>query len=878
MKKTIKKTKPAKRGLDRSRAEPSLENSELRYRRLFETTQDGILILDAKTGAITDVNPYLIAMLGYSREEFIEKKLWEVGAFKDIEASKDAFEALQQNEYIRYENLPLKTKDGRLIQVEFISNVYRVGGKKVIQCNIREITERKRAEESLRESEERYRRLVELLPDGVVVHSEGRVVFANPASAKIIGAVSTAELIGKPVLEFVHPEHRELALKRIKQSLAEATPAPLAEEKFIRFDGIPIDVQVSAIPCSYAVKPAMLTVFNDITARKRAEEALRNAEARYRVLFEQSPYGVLLVDLETGKTIEANDIASRQLGYTREEFAALNISDYEASEMPEETAKHMQKAIREGSDDFETLHRTKTGEIRNVHVWATTFQLNNRGLFYAIFQDITERKRAEEELTIANTELVYQNEEKEKRAAELVVANTELLFQNEEKEKRAAELVVANTELLFQNEEKEKRATELVVANKELLFQNEEKEKRAAELVIANKELAFQNEEKEKRAAELVVANKETVRRLQNIQALHKIDQAIAGSLDLRLTLNVALEQTINQLGVDAADVLRLNPFTQTLEFVTGLGFHSRALQHTHLRLGDGLAGRAALERKTIAISDLPNEIDGLARSPFIQSEGFVTYYGVPLIAKGKVNGVLEVFHRAPLDANNEWMDFLETLAGQAAIAIDNAELFGNLQRSNVDLALAYDATIEGWSHALDLRDKETEGHTQRVTEITLRLAKAMGIGDTELIHIQRGGLLHDIGKMGVPDEILLKPGKLTDEEWVVMRKHPQLAYEMLSPIAYLKPALDIPYCHHEKWDGTGYPRGLKGEQIPLAARLFAVVDVWDALRSDRPYRKAWDEDKVREHIRSLAGTHFDPQVLKVCLESGVLGTNTDQP
>ena len=182
-------------------------------------------------------------------------------------------------------------------------------------------------------------------------------------------------------------------------------------------------------------------------------------------------------------------------------------------------------------------------------------------------------------------------------------------------------------------------------------------------------------------------------------------------------------------------------------------------------------------------------------------------------------------------------------------------------------MRLAYNATIEGWSRALDLRDKETEGHTLRVTEITLRLAQAMNLGDEALAHIRWGSLLHDTGKMGIPDAILLKPGSLTDEEQVVMRKHPQYAYDMLAPITFLHSALDIPYCHHEKWDGTGYPRGLKSEAIPLAARIFAVVDVWDALRSDRPYRPAWTEAKVREHIRGLAWTHFDPKVVEVFLK-----------
>ena len=176
---------------------------------------------------------------------------------------------------------------------------------------------------------------------------------------------------------------------------------------------------------------------------------------------------------------------------------------------------------------------------------------------------------------------------------------------------------------------------------------------------------------------------------------------------------------------------------------------------------------------------------------------------------------------------------------------------------------VAYDSTLEGWSRALDLRDKETEGHTQRVTEMCMRLARALHMDEDELVQVRRGALLHDIGKMGVPDSVLLKPGALNEEEWAIMRKHPEYAYQLLSPIAYLQPALDIPYCHHEKWDGTGYPRGLKGEQIPLTARVFAVVDVWDALRSDRPYRPAWPDAQVWEYICSGSGTHFDPHVVE---------------
>jgi putative two-component system response regulator len=191
-----------------------------------------------------------------------------------------------------------------------------------------------------------------------------------------------------------------------------------------------------------------------------------------------------------------------------------------------------------------------------------------------------------------------------------------------------------------------------------------------------------------------------------------------------------------------------------------------------------------------------------------------------------------------------------------------------NLQQAHAQLLAAYDATIEGWSHAMDLRDHETEGHSQRVTELTLKLAKSYGMDEEAINQLRRGALLHDMGKIGVPDAILHKPDKLTDEEWVVMRKHPQFAYDMLHPIEYLRPCIDIPYCHHEKWDGTGYPRGLKGAQIPLVARIFTVVDVWDALTSDRPYRPAWTKEKVREHILTSSGTYFDPQVVDAFMQS----------
>jgi putative nucleotidyltransferase with HDIG domain/PAS domain S-box-containing protein len=356
-----------------------------------------------------------------------------------------------------------------------------------------------------------------------------------------------------------------------------------------------------------------------------------------------------------------------------------------------------------------------------------------------------------------------------------------------------------------------------------------------------------------------------TQKQLARINALRKIDLAVLSSFDLKLTLTVSIDMIMDQLGVDAADVMLLDHSSTTLSFAAGRGFRQPGIERAKLRLGEGYASRVALEQRVIHIPDLAVE-RRFIRQPYIKGEDFISYVGAPLEAKGRVRGVLEVYSRSPLKMDQDWVDYLEVVAGQIAIAVDNATLFKDLQRSNSELMLAYEATLEGWSAALDLRDRETEGHTQRVTEMTMELAEAMGIQSEDLVNIRRGALLHDIGKMGVPDNILLKPDKLNEEEWQHMRMHAVYAYNLLSNINYLRDALDIPYCHHEKWNGTGYPRGLKGEEIPLAARIFAVADVYDALTSDRPYRKGWPPERALDYIREQSGNFFDPRVVDTFL------------
>ena len=362
---------------------------------------------------------------------------------------------------------------------------------------------------------------------------------------------------------------------------------------------------------------------------------------------------------------------------------------------------------------------------------------------------------------------------------------------------------------------------------------------------------------------ENVYLHAETKRRSQRLAALHNIDMAITASLDLKFTLNVLLEQVINQLNVDASCVL-LNHNSQILKYAASRGFRTSIIEHTQLRIGDEYAGQAVLTRRPIHVPDIQKLSPSDKRfQTVLTEEDFDSYFVVPLIAKGEVMGVLEIYHGDSLDPDVEWTNFLETLAGQAAIAIHNSERLHNLEVAKTELDVAYSATLEAWVHALELRGGENHDTSHQLVELTLNLARAIDIPQHKLTQIARGALLHDIGNLSIPEEILLKPGPLTEQERKVIEEHPKHGQSLLARIPYLEPAIVIPYCHHERWDGTGYPRGLKGEEIPPEARVFSVVDVWQALTSDRPYRSAWPEEKARDYIRREAGKQFDPMVVE---------------
>lgn len=905
-----------------------------------------------------DVNPYLIKMLGYSREEFVEKKLWEVGAFKDIQASQDAFETLQENEYIRYEDLPLKTKGGQLIQVEFVSNVYLVGDEKVVQCDIREITEHKRIIAELQKNEKKYHDLVNQSPDGIfIVGSSGNFISVNKAMCKEL-KFSEEELLSMNIWDIIPERYLDQNRKRLTRILeGESLVDEVAEYEVHAKDGKIHYIDVLSAP-HYSSKDIIgfQGIARDVTARILMERALRMRTedlALVNALNEAVNRGekldgiveMLAKQLEgmipsyRYATVYLLDSDAKYLELWRTNLSTPLIEKIE--NLIGRPIPKLQIPIQKDSY-FQKLLGNEQGYITSdpmiIQQWITEFTEATflpplirdqiKKLVPQIYKLLNIKSvatiplissgRTIGLLDVSSSESVL-TEDDLKRIRNISGQVTAVILQRQaEDARRESEehyrILVDNTPDFIYSLDREGRHTavnqslcqamnlpvEAIIGKNhmELGFPEAsiEEWKEMRRRVILDGEMVqaetitpmpdgkvrtyevtllpikdpsgqitgirgVNRDISERRGAE------EKIRRqLNRLAALREIDSTINSSLDMRMTLDTILAQIAAQLGVDADAILLLDKHKQILEYTAGRGFQTESLQHTRLQLGDSYAGRAALGRQIVHISDLQGRKTDFLRSPTFSQEGFVCYFGIPLIVKDEVKGVLEIFHRSKLSPDPEWLDFMETLAGQAAIAVDNSQLFDNLQRSNLELMQAYDATIEGWSQAMDLRDRETQGHSLRVTELTVRLAGIMGISKDEIAHIRHGALLHDMGKLGVPDAILFKPDKLTNEEWVFMKQHPQFAFDMLSPIAYLRPALDIPYCHHEKWDGTGYPSGLKGKEIPLSARIFAVIDVWDALTSHRPYRPAWSNEKALDYIREQSGRHFDPEIIEVFL------------
>jgi PAS domain S-box-containing protein len=903
---------------ERKRAEVALQESEARYRSLAEAAHEMIIVVDHES-QIKYTNQFAAEQLGKLPHELIGKSIAEIFPPEIAKRQRANLQKVFQYGESFYTEAPSVFQGHTIWLGTWLSPIKTANGKvNAVLVISRDITERKQAEEKLRESEEKFKKAFYTSPDSININrlEDGMFVSINNGFTQITG-YSEDDVIGKTSLEiniWNNPEDRSGLVAGLKQS----GEVQNLEAPFRRKNGDITYGLMSAAIIDLNGTPHIISVTRDITERKQAEESLRQSENKLRALFAAMTDAIIVYDSD-GRYLEIAPTNPINLYITPDEMLGKTVAEV----LPPEQAELCLKAIRQALKTQELTNVEYSLPVRKKVLWfsALISPLSTDSVIW-VARDITERRRAEQEIEHRLAELEAINRiSTALRGAQtldemlpclldetLNMLGTDAgviwlydlpgnkIFRSAARgwftQLKDVKITIregiaghvfqtGNAHIspeFVQDALTRKAALPQIPAGWGGICVPIHTEQETIGVLFVSVQLPRQLGPEEANLLTTISEiagnafrraglHEQTEQQVRRLAALRSIDMAISSVFDLRLTLNILLDHIVTQLKVDAANILLYNPHTQILEHGAGRGFWSTTQTHLHLRLGESLAGRAALERRMVSVADLRTQLENSSKPELLSGENFIAYFAVPLITKGEIKGVLEIFHRAPLDPNEEWLSFLETLAGQAAIAIEDTRLFEDLQRSNLELELAYDATIEGWSKVLDLRDADAEGHTRRVAEMTIQVAQRMDMSETELVHVRRGTLLHDIGKMGVPDSILSKPGPLSDEEWVVMRKHPQFAYDMLYSISYLRQALDIPYCHHERWDGTGYPRGLKGEQIPLAARVFAVVDVWDALNSDRPYRKAWTSKKALDHIRSESGKHFDPQVVRVFLE-----------
>ena len=809
---------------DIKKSEQLIRESEIRYRSIFDSVSVAIweedllevydMLEELRKSGITDLSEYM-----NNHHEFLIKAVQSIKILDVNDASLKMYKADSKEQLLFTLDRIFNDESVEIFKSELLSiwnhdpyfngdtvNLDLDGNRMIVNLLLRlpaerekyrnvlvsmtDITQRKLAEAALLESELRYRQLVEQI--NVVVYLDyvelpSRTKYISPQIESLLG-YSQDEWLADPdlLIKVIHPDDRQFVLDEDNRTDASREPFVVEYRAFTR-DGqmLWIHEEATLVYDAQGKPEDWHGVMYDITARKMAEEALRDSENRYRSIFNTVPVAIKEEDFST---IYAMMEELRQAGVEdfeeylskHPEWAKKAVESVKIIEVNQETLRiykaESKEQLLDSLDQYfspesynvfqrelvafwnrqsfyehETVNVTLTGELINVWISiAIPDNPENYNRILVTIMDITERKRAEEQIRV----------------------------------------------------------------------------------------------------------------QVRYLAALRAVDMAISASMDLPITLRVLLNQVHQQLMAQAVSILILDQHTQTLRYAAGIGFKTNAIESTNLRLGQSGAGQAALERRIVTIENLDVKGAWTPTKDF-ELEEFTSYMGIPLVSKGTVKGVLELFGRKPFVQDSAWMGLLESMAGQAAIAIENATLMDEVQKVNVNLRSAYDATIEGWARSIDLRSGDSELHAKRVAELTIELAQGVGVQGEGLLALRRGALLHDIGKLGVPDAILLKNGPLTEEEWVIMKTHPAVAKRLLTSIDFLQSVVEIPYYHHEHWDGSGYPEGLAGNDIPLSARVFAIVDCWDSLRSDRPWRQAWTDGNAWDYIEKNSGVLFDPQIVE---------------
>ncbi|MBI5950015.1 MAG: PAS domain S-box protein [Chloroflexi bacterium] len=855
---TIEDEKQRKRGEEELRATREL------FQAIFHKSPVATALSKLADRTIVDVSRATEKLFGYMREELIGKPSVNFDYWMDAAERQRAYEIVLKSGRLWNYEFSFKTKFGTTGMAALYIETVEQRGEKYFLTIFIDITERKRAEAAILERERQMTALVTSLDD-IVFEFDEQGIYLNVWTAdesKL--AQPTAQVLGRGIDDVLGEETGRPFIEAVRHAIFEGHTEIIEYPLQVIGGQRWFMARVNPILAPDGSHQTASMLVRDITERKKNEKLLR----QWADAFENCTHGIAIGLPTTNQVLTCNPSFARMQGRGIEEIASMPILSMYAPEDHEHVKQHIAKADQMGSSRYEAHMVRKDGSQYLVQMDIVSVRDQTGSLLYRVAtqQDITERKRAEEALRESEEKFSTLFEEAPFAISLSVLPNGVIVNVNESFERMfgyARQEAIGKTSLeLGINPNMDVRKRVLAELNDHGFVHNLETALRtkSGEPRFFSVNIDYVNIDSQKyilNAAQDITERKQRERERETLLALATVLRAAPTRAEMIPTI---LDQIILLLTLDGAALALLG--NSSGEIVVELARGGlEAWNHLRIPLGQGITGMVMASGETYVTNDLNSDPNNY-RTDLI--EGEICVACAPLIADRKTIGALwikSISHMQDADIR-----LLEGIANMAAIAIHRTTLFEQTTQYASRLTDAYEENIEGWSRALDLRDRETEGHTQRVTALTLKMARIIGIPEANIVHIRRGALLHDIGKMGVPDHILLKPGKLTDEEWAQMRQHPVFAYELLSPIEFLHEALDIPYCHHEKWDGTGYPRGLKGEEIPLSARLFAVVDVWDALTSNRPYRKGWSREKTLAYIQEQSGTHFDPRAVEIFL------------
>jgi PAS domain S-box-containing protein/putative nucleotidyltransferase with HDIG domain len=884
---------------DKKKSQQAEKESENRLAQLMENIKLLSIILNLQ-GQLISCNSYLTELTGWKKEEILGQDWFS--RFIPIDIAAHLKHVLVENANqsqipIRFEN-PILTKDGEQRMISWTNTVMKDahGNPFAIASMGEDITEKNvtsRIQEAILkisqatndadDLDQLYRSIHEILKTLVPVenffialYDRQKNLISFPYFVDQFDSAPLAHPPGKGLTEYVLRKGMPVSVNPEEfDELVSLKEVSLVGAPSLDWIGIPLRVEKEIIGVMgaqtyspgirYGEKDEQILTFVStqiamVIDRKRREQALINSQKRNQLLIEASTDAIFMESLD-GSIIDCNDVALQMYGYSREEMLKLNVTALVSPEITHKIKNYTQWELDQGGAIRDIVNVRKNGSTFPVEVSLRQTRVTESPVLVAYVRDISQQKDA--------ARVIFENEEKFRTLSETTTAGIfiyrgdKYLYVNPmwcQITGFSAEELMAKKPLDLMNPEVNISAVshieqdldgEIGRARVEHSITTSTGEIHTIDLSVTR--IIFESQPAIIGTAIDITNRKQ---REHELEVIAEMSEALRANISRDQVLDTAMAKLMAILKLDGALFSLIDQTDQFIERKKASGVW-KSLENLPMARDQGLSG-FIISNGLPYINNHPESDPYLLHPELVK--GFMALAGVPLIAKGKTIGALTVGSRQHFSEND--LRLLKAIGDLTAGAIHRADLFDQTVQQTEELRHAYDSTLEGWALALELRDKETQGHSVRIAKMTLRLAKRLGIPESQMENIRRGALLHDIGKLAVPDSILLKNGALTPDEWTIIQKHPSYAYDMLSQIKFFKDAIDIPYCHHEWWDGSGYPRGLDGKNIPLPARIFCIVDVWDALTSNRPYRGAWQKKEALAHIINQAGTHFDPDIV----------------